>query len=56
MLIGITQENCTLVSKRINKEFNKRLTRRKNVSIDYYVASLGEVCDTETTNNDRRTS
>ena len=23
MLIGITQENCTLVSKRINKEFNK---------------------------------
>lgn len=31
MLIGITQENCTLVSKRINKEFNKRLTRRKNV-------------------------
>ena len=45
MLIGITQENCTLVSKRINKEFNKRLTRRKNVSIDYYVASLGEVCD-----------
>lgn len=36
MLIGITQENCTLVSKRINKEFNKRLTRRKNVSIDYY--------------------
>ena len=39
MLIGITQENCTLVSKRINKEFNKRLTRRKNVSIDYYVAS-----------------
>ena len=56
MLIGITQENCTLVSKRINKEFNKRLTRRKNVSIDYYVASLGEVCDTETTSNDRRTS
>lgn len=56
MLIGITQENCTLVSKRINKEFNKRFTRRKNVSIDYYVASLGEVCDTETTNNDRRTS
>ena len=56
MLIGITQENCTLVSKRINIEFNKRLTRRKNVSIDYYVASLGEVCDTETTNNDRRTS
>ena len=45
MLIGITQENCTLVSKRINKEFNKRLTRRKNVSIDYYVASLGEVCN-----------
>lgn len=56
MLIGITQENCTIVSKRINIEFNKRLTRRKNVSIDYYVASLGEVCDTETTNNDRRTS
>lgn len=45
MLIGITQENCTLVSKRINIEFNKRLTRRKNVSIDYYVASLGEVCN-----------
>lgn len=45
MLIGITQENCTLVSKRINKEFNKRLTRRKNVSIDYYVASLGEDCN-----------
>ena len=45
MLIGITQENCTLVSKRINKEFNKRLPRRKNVSIDYYVASLGEVCN-----------
>ena len=56
MLIGITQENCTIVSKRINIEFNKRLTRRKNVSIDYYVASLGEVCDTEATNNDRRTS
>lgn len=47
MLIGITQENCTLVSKRINKEFNKRLTRRKNVSIDYYVASLGEVSNRE---------
>ena len=45
MLIGISQENCTIVSKRINKEFNKRLTRRKNVAIDYYVASLGEVCN-----------
>lgn len=45
MLIGISQENCTIVSKRINKEFNKRLTRRKNAAIDYYVASLGEVCN-----------
>ena len=45
MLIGISQENCTIVSKRINKEFNNRLTRRKNVAIDYYVASLGEVCN-----------
>ena len=31
--------------REINKELNKRLTRRKNVSIDYYVASLGEVCN-----------
>ena len=45
MLIGISQENCTIVSKPINKEFNKRLTRRKNAAIDYYVASLGEVCN-----------
>ena len=45
MLIGISQENCIIVSKRINKEFNKRLTRRKNAAIDYYVASLGEVCN-----------
>ena len=45
MLIGINQENCQLVSKRIDRGFKKRIGYRKNVQIDYYVASVGEVCD-----------
>ena len=45
MLIGINQENCQLVSKRIDRGFKKRIGSRKNVQINYYVASVGEVCD-----------
>lgn len=45
MLIGINQENCQLVTKRIDEGFRKRVGSQKNVQVDYYVASVGEVCD-----------
>lgn len=54
MLIGISQENCQIVSKRIDKRFKEKIGTRKNVHVDYYVASVGEVCD-ETEEKDQKT-
>lgn len=45
MLTGISQENCPVVSNRIEKDFQNRIGNKKNVQIDYYVASVREVCD-----------
>lgn len=45
MLTGISQENCSIVSNRIDKDFQNRTGNKKNVQIDYYVASVREVCD-----------
>ena len=45
MLTGISQENCSIVSNRIEKDFQNRTGNKKNVQIDYYVASVREVCD-----------
>ena len=56
MLIGISQENCPIVTKRIDKTFRRLNGGKKSPQVDFYVASVGEVCDTETTDNDRRTS
>ena len=56
MLIGINQENCPIVSKRIDKAFRSRTGNRKNIQIDYYVASVGEVCDEEEGKEERRFS
>ena len=56
MLIGISQENCPIVTKRIDKAFRRLNGGKKSPQVDFYVASVGEVCDTEATNNDRRTS
>lgn len=56
MLIGISQENCPIVTKRIDKAFRRLNGGKKSPQVDFYVASVGEVCDTETTDNDRRTS
>ena len=46
MLIEINQENCPIVSRRIEKAFN-RITNNKSVQIDFYVASIGEMCEEE---------
>lgn len=56
MLIGISQENCPIVSKRVEKTFDKLSGGKKSPQVDFYVASVGEVCDTEDMINDRRTS
>lgn len=56
MLIGISQENCPIVTKRIDKAFRRLNGGKKSLQVDFYVASVGEVCDTEATDNDRRTS
>lgn len=45
MLVGISQENCPLVSDRISRAFAARGGNRKSTQIDYYVASVGEVCE-----------
>lgn len=56
MLIGIIQENCPIVTKRIDKAFRRLNGGKKSPQVDFYVASVGEVCDTDATDNDRRTS
>ena len=56
MLIGISQENCPIVTKRIDKAFRRLNGGKKSPQVDFYVASVGEVCDTDATDNDRRTS
>lgn len=56
MLIGISQENCPIVTKRIDKAFRRLNGGKKSSQVDFYVASVGEVCDTDATDNDRRTS
>ena len=46
MLIEISQENCPIVSKRIAKKFNKLSGDKKFTQVDFYVASIGEMCET----------
>lgn len=43
MLSGITQENCRIVSDRINNAFRKNL-KRKEYQVDYFVASVADIC------------
>ena len=47
MLIEISQENCPSVSKRIAKKFNKLSGDKKFTQVDFYVASIGEMCEME---------
>lgn len=47
MLIEISQENCPIVSKRIAKKFNKLSGDKKFTQVDFYVASIGEMCEME---------
>ena len=47
MLIEISQENCPIVSKRIAKAFNKLSGDKKSTQVDFYVASIGEMCEME---------
>lgn len=54
MLIGISQENCPIVTKRVDKAFRRLSGGKKSVQVDFYVASVGEVCDTEEIDIDRR--
>lgn len=54
MLIGISQENCPIVTKRVDKAFRRLSGGKKSVQVDFYVASVGEVCDTEEMDIDRR--
>ena len=44
MLIEIEQEGCQKVSKRINKQFMDKIGQKKSPKVNYYVASVGEVC------------
>lgn len=55
MLVGINQENCPIVSKRISKAFRKYSKEKKYPQVDFYVASVGEVCDAEGLVPERRT-
>lgn len=48
MLSGINQENCSKVSKRIDGAFRK-LVRRTEYKVDYYVASVAEISPEEET-------
>lgn len=43
MLSGITQENCKIVSERIDAVFKKNM-KRKEYQVDYYVASVADIC------------
>lgn len=47
MLIGISQENCPIVTKRVDKAFHRLAKGKRAAQVDFYVASVGEVCDTE---------
>lgn len=55
MLIGISQENCPMVSRRIEKAFRKCSGEKKSLQVDFYVASVGEVCESDGVIVDRRT-
>lgn len=44
MLSGIAQENCSKVSERIERNFKKN-PEAENCSINYYVASVAEICE-----------
>ena len=46
MLSEIQQENCAIVSHRIDQNFNGRETTR-GYKIDFYVASIAEICEGE---------
>lgn len=46
MLSGINQENCSKVSRRIDGVFRK-LVRRTEYKVDYYVASVAEISPEE---------
>ncbi len=56
MLIGISQENCPIVTKRINKAFYKMTNGKKSPQVDFYVASVGEVSELKEIENDYRIS
>lgn len=56
MLIGISQENCPIVTKRINKAFHKMTNGKKSPQVDFYVASVGEVSELKEIENDYRIS
>ena len=43
MLSGITQENCSIVSERIDKKF-KNTVKNKKYSVNYFVASVADIC------------
>lgn len=53
MLVGISQENCPIVSKRVEKAFSKFSGGKKWPHVDFYVASVGEVCDNDELDNAR---
>ena len=55
MLIGISQENCPMVSRRIEKAFRKCSGEKRSLQVDFYVASVGEVCESDGVIVDRRT-
>ena len=46
MLSEIQQENCAIVSHRIDQNFQK-LEEAKGYRIDFYVASIAEICEEE---------
>lgn len=54
MLLGISQENCPIVSKRINRTFQNLTKDKKAPQIDFYVASVGEVCELPGEEGERR--
>lgn len=54
MLLGISQENCPIVSKRISRTFETLTENKKAPQIDFYVASVGEVCEMEGEKGERR--
>ena len=53
MLSEIQQENCSIVSHRIDGNFQK-MEEVKGYSIDFYVASIAEICEEENSKSDKK--